>query len=242
MKSMSRYAAIGVLGLSFIGVYLMVMNFQIFYGGFEGLLYHGLNELIEAENLEVRAEVALSPSGETVSELMEMTFVVEGILGQEGQSKGLSIGLLSGKNQPLIPVAKLIQEENRWVLMPEGEAAEAVDLSSFMVANDNKGPFDHRDWDRLYETLIISEIRETDQRLGRGYLEAAFINYQLDVVRLLTMDQRAMVEENFGEGILEEGFALLHFQMDNKGRLAAIRIDLDAILFTADGWVTLEER
>ncbi len=232
---------LAVLGLSFATFYFLVMNVQIFYGGYEGLLYHGFNELIEAETMVVRAEIVMAPKGEHLSEVMDMAFVAEGSINRQDRSSLIKIGLVNGSGIEPAPIAKIVQDGDSLLLIPEGEDAEPVDLSSFISVESEVETFDKEDWDKFYSTLVISEITEVDPRPGKGYLEGAFINYRLDLVTLLADDQRTMIEEILGEGILKKGLVIADLKMDTSGELAAIDIHLDAGIFTADGWITLEE-
>ncbi len=241
MKVLKRSMPLAVLGLSFATFYFLVMNVQIFYGGYEGLLYHGFSELIEAETMAIRAEIVMAPEGENLSEVMDMTFVAEGSINRQDRSSLIKIGLLNGSSLDPAPIAKIIQDGDSLLLIPEGEEAEPIDLGSFIAGESEAEPFDEEDWDKVYQTLVISEVTEVDPRPGKGYLEGTFINYELDLVTLLADDQRTMIEEILGEGILKKGLVIADIQMDTSGELAAIRIHLDAGIFTADGWVTLDE-
>lgn len=241
MNFLKRSMPLAVLGLSFLVFYLLVMNVQIFYGGYEGLLYHGFSELIEAETIEVRAEVVMAPKGENLSDLMDMTFVAEGNINRQNRSSLIKIGLLTGSGIEATPIAKIVQEGDSLLLIPKGDEAEPVDLSSFISVESEAEPFDEEDWNKIYQTLVISEVTEDDPRSGKGYLEGAFINYELDLVTLLAEDQRTMMEEILGQGAIKEGLVIAEVQMDTKGELAAIIIHLNVGVFTADGWITLED-
>lgn len=241
MKALKGSMPLVVLGLSFAVFYFLVMNVQIFYGGYEGLLYHGFSELIEAETMVIRAEIAIAPKGDNLSEVMDMTFVAEGSINRQERSSLIQIGLVNDSGIEPAPIAKIIQDGQSLLLIAEGEDTEPVDLSSFISVASEVKPFDEEDWDKVYQTLVISEVTEVDPRPGKGYIEGVFINYELDIVTLLADDQRTMIEEILGEGILKEGLVIADIQMDTSGELAAIDIHLDVGFFTANGWITLED-
>lgn len=241
MTVLKRYMPLAILGLSFLVFYLLLMNIQVFYGGYKGLLHHGISGLLEAETLEVKAEVRISPQDGNLSDVMEMTFIGDGHMDRKNRKSHIAIQLLNGSGTEGVPIASLVQDGEQLSLIPEGEGAEVVDLSSFISAQVQDSSFDQVSWEQVYRALVISEVTDKDQRRGGGYLQGTFTNYQLDLLTLLKDDHKEMLETLLGQGILGHGLAMADLQIDRQGELAAIRIHIDAGIFEAEGWVTIEE-
>lgn len=240
MKKLKAHMPLFLLGLSFLAFYMGATNSQIFYGGYKGLLFHSLNDVASAEGLDIRGELLMSPLGDHLGDLMEMTFVAEGQMDLSKRTSNINIALVGGLELDQVPLARVVQEGDRLSLIPEGLSGETIDLTSMMVDASVAETLDGAYWESLYPSLLITEVRDKDPRRGKGYLEGSFTSYQLDLMAMLTQEQKQRIEEVLGEGVLKEGMVIADFQIDTKGDLAAIRLHCDTSAFTAEGWLTLE--
>lgn len=230
MMPQRRWLPVGGLTLSFIIVMVLVQSSQMLFGGYEGLLYHGLKPVIEGEALVVAGEMSLKPRS---ADMLTMTFRLEGFSHRDEGVTDIRIELIPPGGGKPHPMGTIFQKDNQLFLRTK--EADPVLLATFPTTTEAT-PTPEALWQDFYALLTVSET--TDSRVeGARTMSREVVEYKLPLSKLFE-------EENLPENLLNQdlwatGKTHLTIQIDKSGNLSAIKIGSEQKNFTLEGWISL---
>lgn len=230
MMPWRRWLPVGGLALSFIIALMLVQSSQMLFGGYEGLLYHGLKPVIEGEALTVAGEMRLRPRS---ADMLTMTFRLEGIFHRDEGATDIHIELVPPGGGTPHPIGTIFQKDNQLFLRTK--EADPVLLATFPAATEAP-PAPEVLWQEFYALLTVSETMASRVE-GARTVTREVVQYKLPLSKLFQ-------EENMPENLLNQDLwatdkTHITLQIDKSGTLSAIKIGSEQKDFALEGWISL---
>ncbi len=179
-----------VLGICLMLALLITHYRPVLYGGYEGLLYQSIQDLVGKDEVAFSGELTIQPDKEVA--WLSLDFHLEGYKASEEGIIGEVYTVMPGTSDR-IAAGRITAIDDALFLVLDGEEEQTISLTELLDLP--KALSDDEAWSGIYEGLTPKPLITSDPRYTSIDVKKDMIAYDWDLSKNLSMDALTSINE-----------------------------------------------